>query len=209
MNPVKRRARLIELLKRLDDGLDIPVRDIKIVLTEDEYAEFLEMWQHQKEIRTAPKPASVKHYEKLLNLWHVAEARNERYSGRHNKKIKISTKLSHETDHCLEAIQEHYEEQQKNSEFLNWVREPYKHFEPALVVTSRNHLNIFKRRPYQLSKRVVKKQVLKNALDELENPTSTNENNDISLVLQPKFSFEDAQKKEREKNKDRFKDFKF
>lgn len=208
MNPVKRRARLIELLKRLDDGLDIPVRDIKIVLIEDEYAEFLEMWQDQKEIRTAEKPASVKHYEKLLNLWHVANARYEHYSGRHNKKLEISTKLSHETDHCLEAVQEYFEEQRKNSQFRNWVTEPENSFVPALVVTSRNRFSP-KRHYGQVSKREVKKEVLEKALAELESPNSTNENNDFSSVLPPKFSFEEERKREREKNKDRFKDFKF
>jgi hypothetical protein len=92
MNSNKRKARLIELIKRIDDGHDITTRDMKIILTEEEYSEFELMWNSEKDKRTAIKPKSVKDYEKLLNKWHIAEARSERY--RKRKNINFGTKTT-------------------------------------------------------------------------------------------------------------------
>lgn len=69
MKPDKRRQRLTELIKRINDGLDVPSRDMKIVLTGDEHAEYLDMWEAEKAKRNPDKPKSVIEYEKLLNQW--------------------------------------------------------------------------------------------------------------------------------------------
>jgi hypothetical protein len=184
MNSNKRKARLIELIKRIDDGHDITTRDMKIILTEEEYSEFELMWNSEKDKRTAIKPKSVKDYEKLLNKWHIAEARSERYRKRKNINFGTKDRMNWEVDTMKEKIQEYLTENRDDIEFNLWLdraniadtfdakidpENPSNTLDsPALVSTSRSIHNQSNGFMYQLSKRDIKKIVLDQALRNME-----------------------------------------
>jgi hypothetical protein len=188
MNPSKRRARLQELIGRMNNGYDISTRDIKIVLTDEEHDEFIQMWDAEKGKRTAEKPLSVKDYEKLLNQWHMAEARVQRYRNRQNKVQATLMRMSNDVDTHLERIQECLLERQGDSEFNLWLDRHSRHqnsndainpespsnslYTPPLVVTSRSHHKQSNGFIEKLSKRDIKLIVLEQAFNELDSPSA-------------------------------------
>ena len=210
MNPSKRRARLVELIGRMNDGHDISTRDMKIVLTDEEHDEFIQMWNAEKDKRTAEKPKSVKDYEKLLNQWHIAEARVQRYRNRQTKVQATLMSMSNGVDTHLERIQEYLLEHQGDSEFNLWLDRQNRHQNssdavtpaspsnslhiPPLVVTSRSHHKQSNGYMEKLSKRDIKLMVLEQALSELDSPSEVVE---IQKLPEPNA------------NKDKFKGFKF
>jgi hypothetical protein len=191
MNTEKRKQRLIELLNRMNDGLDISARDLKIVLTDEQYAEFLERWDAEKEKRSPDKPKSVIEYEKLINQWHMAEARLEKYRKRVNKRQDIFHKMLNSKDGYLEEIQEYLMEQRHDIEFNLWLdrtnktqdsnlqfdpNNPSNSFDtPPLVITSRSHHKQTSGFLFRYSKRELKKLALEDALSELEQPLSVSD----------------------------------
>ncbi len=213
MNPSKRRARLVELLQRLNDGLDINARDMKIVLTDEEHNEFIEMCNAEKEKRNPDKPHSVKEYEKLLKSWHLAEARVERYRKRQSKIPSTLVKMNTAVDTSLETIQEYLQEHQDDTEFRLWLDRDIKSYNssesfdpdspcnslntPALVVTSRSVNVQSKGLLEKLSKRDIKKMVLTRALEEIDQPS-----------IEHGLDILKGQLQSNKINKDKFKDFK-
>lgn len=217
MNPTKRKLRLIELIKRIDDGHDISTRDLKIILTEEEYSEFELMWNSEKDKRTAIKPKSVKDYEKLLNKWHIANARVEAYRKRVKGYPATLKKLGNQADNYLETIQEYLLENSYDDEFNSWLDRtnapdnfssqinadtPHNTiFTPALISSSRSSNNLRKKQGYmhQLSKRDIKRIVLEQALNYLEPSPKEPEMNEI---------LEDIKKNRGSLKKDKFKGWK-
>ena len=187
MKPSKRRARLVELIGRMNDGHDISTRDMKIVLTDEEHDEFIQMWDAEKDKRTAEKPRSVKDYEKLLNQWHMAEARVQRYRNRQTKVQSTLMRMSNGVDTHLERIQEYLLEHQDDAEFNLWLDRQNRYqnssdeispaspsnslHTPPLVVTSRSHQKQSNGYMEKLSKRNIKLIVLEQALSELDSPS--------------------------------------
>jgi len=214
MNPSKRRERLTELIQRLNDGKDLPSRDIKIILTDDEYEEFIKMWDSEKDKRIPVKPQSVKDYESLLKKWHAAEARVERYRKRKNIVTSIFKKMNTEVDTCLEKIQEYVQEHRNDSEFSVWLDRDINTSDlnekfvpdsprnslntPARVVTSRSRDVQSKGFFTTFTKREIKLMALERALDNLDNPITDN----VLDMLKEQLQVPNI-------NKDRFKDFKF
>ena len=212
MNISKRRARLVELIQRMNDGHDISSRDMKTVLTGDEYDEFIQRWDAEKDKRTAEKPQSVKNYEKLLNRWHLASARVEQYRRKRNKIDSVMKKMNIDCDSHLERIQEYLQEHQGEAEFNLWLdrsivtygenekfnpERPSNSLDtPPMVVTSRSHHNQSNGFMGQLSKRDIKKMVLTQALFHLDEPTVEM---DINKVLK------DFKQRHGGINQDRFK----
>ena len=217
MNPTKRKLRVIELIKRIDDGHDIPTRDLKIILTEEEYSEFKLMWDSEKDKRTAIKPKSVKDYEKLLNKWHIAKARVEAYRKRVKGYPSTLQKLGNEADNYLETIQEYLLEIRYDDEFNSWLDRtnasdsftsqinadtPHNTiFTPALISSSRSSHNLRKKQGYmhQLSKRDIKRIVLEKALSNMEPASKEPEMDEI---------LEDINKNRGSLKKDKFKGWK-
>ena len=216
MNSSKRRARLVELLDRLNDGHDITSRDMKIVLTNEEHKEYIQMWDAEKDKRNPVKPKSVKDYEKLLNQWHISEARVQKYRYRQNKIQSTLMKMSHEIDSCLEKIQEYLLEHRNDSEFNLWLDRQNKSSDPnetinpecpinsldtpPMVVTSRSlskqSAGVFQK----YSKREVKKMILEKALSELDSPSAEIDIEEIMVELKSS--------KGNKPNKDKFKGIK-
>ena len=187
MKPSKRRARLVELIGRMNDGHDISTRDMKIVLTDEEHDEFIQMWDAEKDKRTAEKPRSVKDYEKLLNQWHMAEARVQRYRNRQTKVQSTLMRMSNGVDTHLERIQEYLLEHQDDAEFNLWLDRQNRYqnssdeispaspsnslHTPPLVVTSRSHHKQSNGYMEKLSKRDIKLMALEQALNQLDSPS--------------------------------------
>lgn len=186
MNPSKRRARLVELIGRMNDGHDISTRDMKIVLKEEEHDEFIQMWDAEKDKRTAEKPPSVRDYEKLLNQWHIAEARVQRYRNLHTKVQATLMRMSKGVDTYLERIQEYLLEHQDDAEFNLWLDRQNRYqnssdeinpaspsnslHTPPLVVTSRSHHKQSNGCMEKLSKRDIKLMAMEQALNHLDSP---------------------------------------
>lgn len=68
MDLVRRQARLIELLGRLRDGVDVAKRDMKAALSYAEFDSLEQQWEEQQSLRAATKqkPEEVVEYEKRL-----------------------------------------------------------------------------------------------------------------------------------------------
>lgn len=68
MELVRRQARLVELLGRLQEGDDVAKRDMKAVLSDTEFDAFDQQWEEQQHLRAATKlkPEEVVEYEKRL-----------------------------------------------------------------------------------------------------------------------------------------------
>ena len=68
-----KRERIIELIKRLEDGDTVQARDVDLVLTTRQQAELRSDWKEQLELRKIEKPSSVIRYEKKLQealMWY-------------------------------------------------------------------------------------------------------------------------------------------
>lgn len=209
----KRRARIVELLQRLNDGHDINVRDMKIVLTNDENNEFIEIWNAEKDKRNPDKPQSVKDYEQLLKSWHLAEARVERYRKRQSQIPSTLVKMNTAVDTSLETIQECLQEHQNDTEFRLWLDRDIKSYNsnesfdpdspcnslysPPLVVTSRSVNVQSKGILEKVSKRDIKKMVLTRTLEEIDH-----------LSIEHGLDILKGQLQGNKINKDKFKDFK-
>jgi hypothetical protein len=195
MKTDKRKQRLIELIKRMDDGLDVSTRDMKIILTDEQHDEYLQMWDSEKEKRNPVKPKSVIEYEKLINQWHMAEARLSKYRERVNKNPDVFQKLVNSIDGYLENIQEYLMEQRHDSEFNSWLDRnnrasspndivdcgsPSNSLDtPPRVITSRSLAKQSSGFLSPLSKRDIKKIVLENALTELDESSTALNMDDI------------------------------
>lgn len=78
MTPEKRLARLRELLERLEGGVDVATRDLKIVLTPEEWEQMQEMWKQQKEARAEKPPPEIMEFRKKKKLYDLTKARLEK-----------------------------------------------------------------------------------------------------------------------------------
>jgi hypothetical protein len=117
MNPQKRNKRLNELLKRLKNNAEVSNRDLKLVLTEAEYAEMQVNWQIEKSHRKPIKPKEIKRYELMLKRATLAITKNESYKG---SKV-IEKKMADHAEHLLEQAKEYaLEIGGKNGRFSEW-----------------------------------------------------------------------------------------
>lgn len=68
MDLVRRQARLVDLIGRLRDGVDVAKRDMKAVLSNAEFDSLEQQWEEQRHLRAATKqkPEEVSEYEKRL-----------------------------------------------------------------------------------------------------------------------------------------------
>ena len=84
-----RAARIRELAARLEKGEDVQARDLKIVLTAEQYDEYQRRWQEQLDHRNAKKPTDVSQYESLLQEALLAYAKFDRYSGKGSSRSNL------------------------------------------------------------------------------------------------------------------------
>jgi len=104
MNDEKRRARLVELLSRLESGVDVATRDMKSVLTEDQFIRYEDLWEAEKSNRKIDKPPAIKKYEAMVKQAYAAEARLQRYKNRGASQIPVVQKrMIDEPDNLSES----------------------------------------------------------------------------------------------------------
>ena len=184
MNDDKRKKRLQELLQQIDGGVDVSLRDLKNVLTSDEYLEFNEICKHEKDKHTEPKPPEIKKYELLLKKAMLADSKCDVYSKKIYKRSEVVQKrLVHYRDITFHNVFEFLQELQstKNSLWIWMDRDirfdaknsPVSVSELPRLVTSRSHSVQCRGFKEKLSKRDIKTQVLKDSLNSIENKTQT------------------------------------
>ncbi|MFC7435826.1 hypothetical protein ACFQNJ_15020 [Hydrogenophaga bisanensis] len=102
MTPEKRLARLKELLERLERGVDVATRDLKIVLTPEEWEQMQEMWKQQKEVRAAKPPPEIVEFQKKKKLYDLTKARLEK--SYRTKNQRLISKMSDREDCMRDSI---------------------------------------------------------------------------------------------------------
>ncbi len=122
MNPQKRQQRLNELLIRLKNNADVPNRDLKLVLTESQYAEMQAQWQIEKSFRKITKPKEIKRYEMMLKQATLSHIKYEAYENKKtNKKPHMPKKLMNDAESLLEKAFEYAVEiGGRNGGFSDW-----------------------------------------------------------------------------------------
>lgn len=115
-----RKARLIELIARLRGGQDVAQRDLRNVLTDDEYQALHASWTEQRQLRdySRDKPSSVIEYEarlkKALFEYGKAEALNAssaELSRAAGDSLKADQRAYRRAETLFERLIEYLEEQ--------------------------------------------------------------------------------------------------
>lgn len=171
-----RLPRLQALLERVLAGNDIQSRDLKSVLTEQEWEEFNARWQDQKEIRALKPPPPIVEYVKRRQKWALAVARYERYRVRSafQQRDAIRTDLVYAADRECEQLIEFLNEcLQLDPSLGMWLvteslfgsmKEMLEAGVPPVAVTSRTHLQRPSAPGGKLSKRELKIIALEDAV---------------------------------------------
>lgn len=83
-----RRAKLQQLAAKLESGSDVQTRDLRRWLNAEEFAEYLQAWDEQQELRAVlkDKPAAVREYEARLHKATLAYNKGDGASTRGNSK---------------------------------------------------------------------------------------------------------------------------
>lgn len=109
--------RITKHLERLQQGVDVQLRDIKSVLTAEQYAAMEAAWAEQLALRKPAKPEGVKSYEQLLNKAVVLHGQLDAYSGRKPKTKQLQAgradriaDLKNRTDRAFEDALERLQE---------------------------------------------------------------------------------------------------
>lgn len=116
-NAETKRARIVELIGRLERGDAVQARDINLVLSKEQQREMKNAWKAQKELRKQEKPEEVAEYEKMLQQALLAYGQFDKYSAKQQKagkldigrKAKLDT-LQNKSDSLFEAALEHLQE---------------------------------------------------------------------------------------------------
>ena len=108
-----REARIRQLIARIESGKDVQARDLKIVLSAEQYKDYQQRWRDQKELRAEEKPDDVVAYEALLKEALLAYAKFEKYSGRSSSRSNLiinrsqkATELQNTADGAFERALE-------------------------------------------------------------------------------------------------------
>ena len=138
MKDEKRRARLVELLSRLESGVDVATRDMKNVLTEVEFIRYEDLWRSEKSERMIQKPPKIKKYELMIKQAHAADARSEKIRRGKGFKDDLQRKrLAYESDHIAGRAYEYYVElvQSGFADYFVDASRIIPENEPAMVVS--------------------------------------------------------------------------
>ena len=73
-----KRDRIAELTERLQRGEKVPLRDVDLVLTDEQCKEMRDGWQEQLKLRDEEKPAEILEYERMLREALLSGARYEK-----------------------------------------------------------------------------------------------------------------------------------
>lgn len=178
LNPATNQSRISDLIARLEASEDVQARDIKTVLTAEQWQQYQAEWLRQKSYRDEPKPHEIVAYEKLLSKALMAYGRWDSYCQR--KTVQASVKYSLEQkqlaafERAAEYLQECY---QADVAIQVWFdrsleRDSYGIDPDSMprVVTSRSLSNLSAGAVHVRTKRDIKLEALQQALSALNMP---------------------------------------
>jgi hypothetical protein len=175
MKKDKRKARIIELMRRLEEGEEVSRNSLARVLTPELMVGLGKSWEAEKESRKLSKPPELKKYERMLRagvlLYGRYEATHQKMTAYKSKEMieGAQSKMEKALEFAVELVQ-------INSSFRMWFdREPKDADFGApvsmpRVVTSKScdNQSHCKCVPFANSKRDLKLAALYAALEELE-----------------------------------------
>jgi hypothetical protein len=196
----KRLARLEHLLKQMEQGIDVAKRDLKSVLTADEWQEYEERRAAEMENRDLEPPKELQQYLDLKKQATLAQARWTRQRNRPGPKNHTKIKQMYESyDHLAERALECLKEQlSMNRGLLSWLcsEEPFSCVMDAIdasvmpqVITSRTARNSMRSPEGQWSIRELKQDAIDSAIFSIKF-TPTDEPITVpSIGVKKKFDF--------------------
>jgi len=172
MKKEKKIKRIEQLIARLQSGNDVPRKDLKVVLTEKEMEQLDKNWESEKKIRTN-KPPEIKEYEKKLGVfirkYGFYETKWKRMGNR--KATVLYNKCEKEGYNLIQRLEEIIGDE---PDLCLWFdRDIDDDIGPSpsgmpRVVTSKSLYNQNKQKgPMPVTKRILKEQALKSALNKL------------------------------------------
>ena len=112
-----KQQRITELIKRIKGGEEVQARDVKLVLSKEQYKTWKATWAEQLELKKQVKPDEVAHYEKLLQEGLMRNGRYEQYTAdKSNARNSLSlrrakvTELGNKAESAFEKALEHLQE---------------------------------------------------------------------------------------------------
>lgn len=183
MKDEKRKQRLRTFLEKIARGEDIAVRDLKGVLTSEEFQGYQSGWVSEKDRRTQQKPQKIKNYERLLKIATIAHTRFDSYTKRGNSGIKsVRGKLQSDLEIATERAYEYLLDAcNKDEELILWLdrtidQRGISNFEELpKAITSRSKENRGRDMARNVSKRQLKIITIEAALLALESVGGTEE----------------------------------
>lgn len=178
LNPTTTKSRIGELIARLEAGDDVQARDIKTVLTAEQWQRYQADWLQQRDHRDIDKPHEITAYEKLLSKALMAYGRWDSYCQRRDAKAGVKQALEIKQLAAFERAAEHLRECYKNNMgMLVWFDRSLEHDSYSIdpdgmprVVTSRSLSNLSSGAVFIRTKRDIKLEALQHALGEMSVP---------------------------------------
>lgn len=193
LNPATKQSRISDLIARLEAGEDVQARDIKTVLTADQWQEHQAEWLRQKSYRDEPKPHEIVAYEKLLSKALLAYGRWDNYCQRRNAKpaVKLALELKQVAafERAAEHLRECYDGYHGIVVWFDRSLDPNSYsIDPdgmPRVITSRSVMNQASTPAHVMTKRQLKLKALKTALADISQPADA-----VSTADAPEMSLE-------------------
>lgn len=178
LNPATTKSRISELIEKLTAGADVQARDIKTVLTAEQWHEYQADWQQQKTFRDEPKPHVISAYEKLLSKALLAYGRWDSYCQRRTAQASVKHALEQKQLAAFERAAEYLTEcYQADAALQVWFdrsleRDSYGIDPDSMprVTTSRSLSNLSSSAVHVRTKRDIKLEALQQALSVLSMP---------------------------------------
>ncbi len=189
----KKKERIQFLIDRLNSGYDVQARDLKAVLTSEQWDAYQVEWRKQKEYRSEEKPWDVLKYEKLLAKALLAYGRWNAYCQKSSAKAEVKRRLESkhlaDFERAAEFLQECYE---GNHGLVIWFDrglDPKSYSIDPIgmprVITSRSSMNRGSTPAHMISKRELKLDTLASALNDTAHATG-----DLSTACIPQMTLE-------------------
>ena len=89
--PELKKRRIVELVQRLEKGIDVQARDMALVLNAQQRAFMESAWAKQKALREQSKPKLIAQYELLVKRAAIAHGRHARYDVKASPRSNVLT----------------------------------------------------------------------------------------------------------------------
>lgn len=178
LNAITTKSRISELIEKLEAGEDVQARDIKTVLTAEQWQQYQAEWSRQKGYRDEPKPHVISAYEKLLSKALLAYGRWDSYCQRRTAQASVKHALEQKQLAAFERAAEYLTEcYQADAAIQAWFDRSLERDSFAIdpdsmprVVTSRSLSNLSSGAVHVRTKRDIKLEALQQALSALSMP---------------------------------------